>query len=536
MYINVQKSIRQIIAGEIGDDLNFSVSVPDIEGRGDYTSNVAFLLAKKLGKSPKEVADSLARALMEKYSDIFDKAEAIAPGFINLTLSHTYIWKLTRDSLKPSKKKSLGKASVEFISANPTGPMHVGNARSGPIGDVIANLLKDQGYNVTREYLHNDAGAQMEKFGRSLLHWYLIACGEESTLPEDGYQGEYIEELGNLARKKFGTKLLKDPEASVNLVFFALPLALKDNMEVARMMGIRFDRIIHESGLAKTKTKKVLKELDGRGFLVKKEGAIWFSPKDEHLQDREAVVIKSDGTLVYFANDIAYHKDKFGRSKFVVDVFGENHEGHISKLRAIADVYEFPQERFKIVVYGQVTLRKNGEVVSMSKRKGNFITAREVLDEVGKDAFRYFMLQYEPRSSMVFDLTLAKEQSKQNPVYYIQYAHARAMSILSKSKTRASVKKADWSLLVTEPEKKLATKILEIGAVIEETVGDFQVQRLARYAYELAREFTHFYETTRVLDGEDKKVLAARLALVELARSTIAHTCFLMGVTAPKKM
>ncbi|OGZ49237.1 MAG: arginine--tRNA ligase, partial [Candidatus Ryanbacteria bacterium RIFCSPHIGHO2_02_FULL_47_25] len=411
----------------------------------------------------------------------------------------------------------------------------------GPIGDVIANLLAETGYKVIREYYHNDAGAQIARYADSLWHWYLVVCGKPSTLLEDGYEGQYVREFAGAAHKKWKAGLLKKKNGKEMLAEFVIDKTLKENFALIKKMGIQFNRVVYESALTKTKTKKVLAELTRKKLLVKKEGATWFAYKDV-----EAVVQKSDGTLVYFASDIAYHKDKFSRADLVVDELGEGHEGHIPKLRAVADVFGFPQENFKIVVHGQVTLKKGGEVVSMSKRKGDFVTAREVLDEVGPDAFRYFMLQYAPRSGMVFDMELARAKSKENPVYYIQYAHARASGILLRSDLSVNITKAAWELLDSEPELALIKQILALSETIEDTARDFQLQRLARYAYELARAFTHFYETTPVIGAggsptskrksDFQNLESARLALVSITRATLARVCKLMGISSPDKM
>ena len=454
---------------------------------------------------------------------------------MNFFLSAHFMASSARQHVLPQKKKNLGKASIEFISANPTGPLHIGNARGGPIGDTVANLLEEVGYKTTREYFHNDAGAQVGKFADSLWYWYARAQKIKLQPPEDGYEGEYIKRVAREAIYRWKGKLLKDPSGKEKLVDFAFARFYKENFGTLKQLGIRFDRIIKESELAKSSTKKVLAELEKKGLLSKHDGAQWFSHKD----GKEAVVVKSDGTLVYFANDIAYHKQKFKEFDLVVDVLGEGHEGHIPKLRSVADVFGFPEERFKIIVHGQVNLLKKGKIVSMSKRRGNFITAKEVLIEVGRDAFRFFMLQYSPRSGMQFDLALAKEQSKKNPVYYVQYAHARASGILKKSRWTINLKKVRWELLDTVPELELIKYILAIGEVVEETADDLEVSRLTHYAYELARAFTNFYETTPVitnLDVSRPSLGKARLALVLLTQKTLKRVLSLMGISAPERM
>lgn len=534
MAVNLQKTLYAILTDEGGGEVPFSLERQEVEGRGDYSSNIALVRAKYEHKSPMEIAERLAASIKEKYPDMFDIVEAAVPGFLNFYFSAGFVHHRVADFVRPSKRQKLGKASVEFISANPTGPLHVGNARSGPIGDVVANLLAEVGYKVTREYYHNDAGAQVERFRDSLWHWYLQALGSPSTLPENGYEGEYVAELGKEASKKWKRKLLEDSKGKEKLLEFAFVKLAKENFATIKRMGIRFNAVIKESVLLKTKTPKVLMELRKKNLLKEKDGATWFVSNTAKGVE-EAVVIKSDGTPIYFANDIAYHKEKFSRSDFIVDVFGENHEAHIAKLRAVADVYSFPQERFKIVVYGQVTLKKGDQIVSMSKRKGNFVTAKDVLDAVGCDAFRFFMLEHAPRSAMQFDIELARERSKNNPVYYVQYAHARASGILKKSKKKIDFKKVDWSLAESLPELALIKHILAFPEVIEKTAHDFEVQRLTQYAYELARTFTHFYETSHVI-GQEKPIEYTRLGIVALTRDMLRAVSRILGIAAPTTM
>ncbi|MEK7650109.1 MAG: arginine--tRNA ligase [Patescibacteria group bacterium] len=539
MERNLRTYIEDVLRREIGSDVPFSVERQEVAGRGDYSSNIALVRAKVEKRLPMAVAEDIAIRVKEKHLPVFSKIEAAQPGFLNFYFDKQYLTEILRDSFAPMPKPKLGTASVEYVSANPTGPMHVGNARSGPIGDVVANLLADRGYKVVREYFHNDAGAQIGRFANSLWHWYLIACGEESTLAEDGYQGEYVQEMGKAVHKKYGAKIVNKPDIyKERITKVALARMLKDNLALAKRMGILFDKVTAESDL-EAKTKRALALLDKKGLLTKKEGATWFTPKDDNLGEREAVVIKSDGTYVYFANDIAYHAEKFKRADLVVDELGDGHEGHIPKLRAVADAFGFPQENLKIVVHGLVTLKKDGQVVSMAKRKGNFVTAEELLDTVGKDAFRFFMLQYAPRSAMTFDIDLARAKSKDNPVYYIQYAYARASSILKKAGyqqgRKINYKKVAWPVLETEAEWALIKMVLALPDVISQTAEDFALQRLSRFAVDFARAFTHFYETTHVI-GERADLEYARLALVSLFRDTLRRQCQLMGISTPETM
>ncbi len=497
-------TLREELKGYISEasgSTDFVVEYQEKKGFGDYSTNVALVIGKKEGKDPMIVAEEI----VGKLDDVV--AEVAKPGFINITVDSDLIQR----HIKEAKKEKKGKASVEFISANPTGPLHIGNARGGPIGDTIANVLERVGYTVKREYLHNDAGAQVGKFKESLRHWY-TGGGENEEIQ---YQGDYIKELVKSAPKDLDED---------KLLSFAFDSLQKENFATIKDMGIEIDKVTADSDLLKGKTQDVIKEFEKKGFLEKKDGAMWFK------MENPAVVVKSDGTPVYFANDIAYHKEKFSKNDVVVDILGEGHHGHIPKLNAIAEALEFPLENFHILVHGQVSLMKKGESVKMSKREGNFVTAREVLDEVGKDAFRYFLLSYSPRTAMKFDIDLAKERSKKNPVYYVQYAHARACSVLNKSEKKP---KADWNKLTESQELNLLRRIVSMSDVVNDTAHDFEVQRLTHYAYSLAKDFTAFYENVRV-SGEAEE--GARLALVDLAKTRIADILGLMGISAPENM
>ncbi|MDA1334494.1 MAG: arginine--tRNA ligase [bacterium] len=533
MNINPRQAVKELLSKEIGDDVHFSVEIPEVKGRGDYSTNIALARAKVEGKNPMDMAKEWSKELADKHPEIFSEVVPLEPGFINMHLAPKYIWKQVEGFRKRKKAKRKGRASVEFISANPTGPLHIGNARSGPIGDTISNVLMEDGYKVKREYLHNDAGAQIDRFGESLWHWYQVAINKPSELPEHGYEGEYVKEIGREAEEKFG-KELKGKKGQKVVTEMALAKFEKENFDVMRHMGVEFDLVTKESKLVKTKTKKAIEDLREKGLLEEKEGATWFVPKDEHLKDRETVVIKGDGTYLYFANDIAYHREKFKKNDFVIDILGENHEGHVPKLKAVANAFGFDESKFEVLIYGQVTVKDGDKVISMSKRKGNFVTAEEVLEEVGVDAFRYFMLQYAPRSGMKFDLELAKQQSKVNPVYYIQYAHARACSILAKAETETPAK-PKWKVLGTTHELELIKKLIRYPEMMEEIAHSFQVQHLAKYAHDLAHAFTRFYESTKVI-GADGELEANRIALVTLTRDTIAHLLSLMGISAPEHM
>lgn len=508
----------------------FTVEYQEREGMGDYATNLALVRGKKEGRNPMEIAQEIADKLSK--SKIIAGASIASPGFVNISLTNDRIYEAASSQ---EKWKKQGKASIEYVSANPTGPLHIGNVRGGPIGDVLARVLSATGWTVTREYFHNDAGAQVEKFMESLWHWYALACERESAIEEPQYSGPYMLAIVDAAKSEYGAELFDREDGKQKLLVFAFDLLEKENFATLEAIGVKFDKITRESEIVELHTQAVLQELRSKGVIKKHDDAEWFAPGGEFLRDREAVVVKGDGTLLYFANDIALHKIKFADNDLVIDIFGEGHQGHIPKLRAIAEVYGFPQENFRVIVHGQVALKREGEILTMSKRKGNFVTAREVLDAVGKDAFRFFLLTYRPMSGMQFDLALATEQSKENPVYYIQYAHARASSIIDKGGEVSALDQKYIPVLKDKYSRSLLRRIASWDDVLAETASDGEVQRIPLYVLTLAREFTQFYENVRVLEGSDEEQ-EARKALVGAVKNQIATSLDILGVSAPEVM
>jgi len=526
--MTIREEITQILA-PFAEGTAFSVVFGDGKEQGEYASNLALVRGKTERKNPKEVAEDIKKNI--EGENIFNSVEVAGPGFLNFVINPSELLKHAC-VLEGAKAKEPKNVSIEFVSANPTGPLHIGNVRGGPIGDLLARIFERQGHKVTREYLNNDAGAQITKFGASLWHWYLQECGEESTLEEVQYSGEYIKDLVKEAKKVLGDKLAENEEkGTAALLAFALEKSVAENFETLKAIGITYDKITSDSDLLQGDTQEVLKELEQKNLIIEKEDAKWFAPSSEFMPD-PAVVVKGDGTPIYFANDIAYHKKKFAANDIVIDILGEGHHGHIPKLKAIAETYDFPLENFYVVVHGQVSLIKDGKPYTMSKRMGNFVAAQEVLDMVGVDALRYFFLSYDPRSGMKFDIDLAQERSKQNPVYYIQYAHARAERLFEKSEMKpGEIASED---IVEVHTKQLLLRIAEFEEVIEDTSRDFGVNRVAHYAYELARDFTSFYEHVRILDEVENT--ASRLGIVLLAQNALRDALDLMGISAPKEM
>lgn len=537
MREKIRQCIKDAIREKYGDATvpDFSVAPPENLEHGDYATNVALLLAKSLKKNPMDVAQEIVAHLNTEHWN----AEVALPGFINFHLGLAVLHDGLKTVLLEKERFGAGdfgkgkSARVEYISANPTGPIHIGNARGGPIGEVIARVLEKSGYDVLREYIHNDAGTQVEKMGATLWYWYRTQLGEEEVFPEGGYQGEYLREVADAAIRTEGRSLDLG-----RITAFGLDYIYRENMDVARRLGISFDHVIKESELLSSgKTATVVEELKKKGVITEREGAQWFAPGDEFLEDRESVVVRSTGQPTYFASDIAYHKEKFtSDTDLVVNVFGSNHHGHVPKLQALTKMFGFNPAHFFVVLYQYVRVKRGSEVVKMSKRAGTYVTAQEVLDEVGPDALNFFLLTHAPSTHMDFDLDLAKERSQQNPVYYVQYAHARCASILRTAQdVQHEAHSTTLNLLKEKEELDLIKKMLHLPEVIADTAHDFQVQRVPHYALDLARVLHHFYEKHRVIT-DDAALTAARLALVAGVQIVLRNTLGLMHIDSPETM
>ena len=492
---------------------------PNEKIRGDYSTSVSFSIAKQVGKNPFEVA-MLLKIEIEKQKNDFSKIEVVN-GFINFFVSENYLQKQVKIILKEKNKfgnLKIGKAkkiNVEFISANPTGPLTLGNGRGGFCGDVLSNVLEKSGYKVGREYYLNDTGNQIKVLGHSVL-------GDAEAV----YKGEYILDLKN----KIGDN---DAEKVGEL---AAGLILKNSIKPSvKKMGIKFDKWFSEKSLYKNKeVDKAITELTKKGFTYESEGALWFKSKDLG-DDKDRVLIRADGIKTYFASDIAYLRNKFQR-KFNNLIFfvGADHHGYIPRVKAAAIALGYDKEKIDVVVMQLVKLFENGQEVRMSKRTGIYVTIDELIDEVGLDVARFFFLSISPNTHMNFNLDLAKEKSEKNPVFKIQYAYTRICSILKKS-TKTKKQNPNFKLLKEDSELNLIRELSKLSEVIEISGKDYQLQRLPQYATELADAFHKFYETCKVI-SEDKKMTEARLALVLSTKIVLKNVLDLMGLSAPEKM
>jgi len=521
-----------------------AIERPQNPEHGDYASSVSLKLARAVGTSPMNIAQEIAGCIAQ--SDEIESVNVAAPGFINFTLKSDWLTQQVDAILKQGDtygNVELGqgrRVQIEFVSANPTGPLHVGNGRGAILGSTLANILTSAGYNVEKEYYINDAGNQIDSFFRSIYARYQQSRGIEVEMPADGYLGNYLVEMTKEIIAENGERLDKLPEAELmaQLGKIGLEKMLSQIKADLELLGVTFDVWFSEQSIYDNKQyETALSVLKQGGYIAEKEGATWFV-STALGEDKDNVVIRTDGTPTYFATDIAYHYNKFLERKFdsVIDIWGADHMGHVSRMKAVVGALGIDQERLTVIISQMVTLRRGGELVRVSKRSGDIITLRELVEEVGADACRFFFLSRTADSQMDFDLELAKKQSADNPVYYVQYAHARIASILRVAKERgAESNNGDVSLLTTEPELTLIRKMLLLPEIVETIAQTLEPHHLTYYAQDLATVFHSFYKQCRVVSG-DKALTGARLKLVKAAKLVLGRTLHLMSMTAPERM
>jgi arginyl-tRNA synthetase len=527
---------------------------PKIAAHGDYSTGVSMGLARFAKMKPLEIAQRLAAHLPP--SNLVGKVQVALPGYINFTLADTWLASQVEAILAQGEawgSVDVGhgaRVQVEFVSANPTGPLHIGSARNAAIGDTLASILEAAGYSVEREYYINDAGSQMRVFGQTVYARYAQAINYNEPLPEGAYPGQYLIDAGRKIAAEHGEKFLNMPrkQAVAELTLIGEQMMLDDIRDTLERMNIHMDtwfseRSLYTSGLF----DRVLKMLRDKGLTSEKDGAVWFAAQ-ELGEDKDAVLIRSADIIpepedrpTYLASDVAYVWNKLADRKFdkAIYVWGADHHGDKPRVIAAARALGLDPSKVVIILYQLVTLKRGGEVVRMSRRAGEFITLRDVIDEVGSDAIRFTLLTRSADSTMDFDLKLAKEQSSENPVYYVQYAHARIASILKKAKAEGFGEAGgDVSLLVTPGDLSLIRKMLELREVIAKSAADLGPHHLAHYAQDLAATFHVFYRDCRVVSSlpEDAEMTKARLKLVRAAKTVLARTLHLMGMNAPESM
>lgn len=514
---------------------------------GDYATNAALVLASATNSKPRELA-AVIKDNLTKDSKVLAGAEIAGPGFINFFLAPE-VWHEVLHTIHREKegygcavKLDGPRVLLEFVSANPTGPLHVGHGRGAAVGDTLARLLKTCGYKLETEYYVNDSGNQMKILGRSLLVRYRQLLGEDIEFPENHYQGEYIGELAaELDGTPLGKKLLEVPEdeATELAAQFACDRILQGIKDDLNLFGVRYDRyfsekVLHDSGaIAAT-----LKDLRDRGRAEEHEGALWFS-MDEEQDEKDRVLVRATGEPTYFAADAAYHQDKLRRGfDLLVDIWGSDHHGYVPRVRASIEALGYSPDVLRVLLVQFVNLVREGQKISMSTRSAEFITLREVLEEVGPDAARFFFLTKRCDSHLDFDLDLAKKQSRDNPVYYVQYAHARVASIFRIAAERnidADMTDPDLTVLSLPEEQKIMKHIADFPDTLSEAAEALEPHRITFYLMELAELFHAYYHDNKVLT-EDTRLKKARLYLVEAVRQVVANGLNILGVTAPDRM
>ncbi|MGI6452800.1 MAG: arginine--tRNA ligase [Syntrophomonadaceae bacterium] len=525
----------------------FNIEIPREKQHGDFACNVAMLLARQARMSPRQIADCLVKLIENHRPEHLDKIEVAGAGFINFFLNNQWLLQV------PQVVYDLGdqygylgernqKVQVEFVSANPTGNLHMGNARGGAIGDTLANILMRAGYSVEREFYINDAGNQIELFADSLFVRYLQLKGEKAELPENGYAGQDVVDTVKEIIEEFDSEIaiLKPEEQRNRLLSYALQKRIAYIRDTLQRFGISYDvwfseKTLHES----KKVDQLIQILKEKGYIYEQDGALWFK-SSAFGDEKDEVIKRANGLPTYFAADIAYHQDKFARGfDWVINIWGADHHGHVARMKGAMAALGIDPDRLDILLMQLVRLYRNGEIVRMSKRTGTTVTLDELIDEVGKDAARFFFVMRSPDSHLDFDLELARRQNQENPVYYVQYAHARMCSIFRQAEaagiTMPPVGELDLTLLAEPEEIALLRAIAQFPEEISIAARTMAPQRIARYALELAGLFHSFYNRHRVLN-DNQELQNARLLLIYVTRQTLKNALNTLGVSAPEHM
>ena len=523
---------------------------PKHEGQGDRAANIAMRLAKTLKANPREIAQRIAEGLK---SDVIAKTEIAGPGFLNVFLSGKFYADAVADILRQGESYggvNVGKnrrVQVEFVSANPTGPLHIGHGRGAAVGDSVARILAFSGWDVQREYYVNDSGLQITNLGKSTQARYFEILGKNIPFPENGYKGAYIydisREIINLEGDKFlGMPLDDSLEYFKKYTADKIMAGIRDDLELFRVSFDNFfpEGYLHENGLVKS----AMNELKSNGYAYEQDGALWFRTESTIGDDKDRVLIRANGIPTYYASDIAYHRDKFITRGFerVIDVWGADHHGYIARMKAAVKAMGKNPDDFIVLLIQLVNLLRDGEIVTMSTRAGEFITLREVLDEAGVDAARFFFLMRRSDSQLDFDLDLATKQGNENPVYYVQYAHARISGIIREYVNRGgsldsiSAERIPAEIFTDKDARELADSLSRWPDAVREASEELAPQVLTGYVLNLAGIFHSFYNTNRIIDEPDSGVREGRINLVRAAKIVIATCLGLLGVNAPERM
>jgi len=539
----VEEAQRRGVLPQVGVP-EVAVEHPQNPDHGDYASSLPLKLARSARTSPMDIAETVVRFIAPVPE--VGKVDVAPPGFINLTLAGEWLAQQVEVVLAQGEwygDTGSGRGTrvqLEFVSVNPTGPLHVGHGRGAVLGGTLANVLKAAGYSVEKEYYVNDAGNQMTSFYRSLYARYQQELGHAAELPADGYRGEYVVDLAREIVAEVDGGLLELPEevALDRIGRMGLRKAQDSIRRDLDLLGVTFDVWFSEQSLYDSgQFQRTMALLRQNGFVVDKEGAVWFA-SSEMGEDKDNVLVRSNGTPTYFASDIAYHRNKFSERGFdrVIDIWGADHQGHVPRMKAAVQALGIDPARLEIIITQMVSLRRGDVELKVSKRSGELVTLRELVEVVGADACKFFFLSRSADSQMDFDLELAKRESSENPVYYVQYAHARIASILRVAEERGvRYENGDVTLLVDPAELALIRKMIQLEEVIELVAGTLQPHHLPYYAQNLATAFHSFYKQCRVI-SDDPALTAARMKLVEASRVVFARALHLMGMSAPERM
>jgi arginyl-tRNA synthetase len=526
---------------------DFSVEVPRNKEHGDLAANLAMILAKQEKMPPRQVAEALISNMI--FDDtVIEKAEIAGPGFINFFFKQS-VWQNVLkeieeagDSFGASEIGKGEKVMVEFVSANPTGPLHIGHGRGAALGDAVANILSFVGYNVEREYYVNDVGNQMQNLGKSVYLRYCQLLKKEVEFPDGLYKGSYIIDLAKELILKYGRKFLdsNDGEAIKFFTEFASDYILNGIKSDLKSFGVRFDNWFFEKQLFDSgEVHESIEHLKKKGVVYEKDGAVWFK-SSEFGDEKDRVIIKDGGNMTYFASDIAYHRNKFSRGFMkVIDIWGADHHGYVPRIRSVLKALDIPQSSFEVLLVQIVSLLRDGQPVAMSTRSGEFVTLKEVIDEVGKDAARFIFMTRRSDAQLDFDLEVAKKQSDENPVYYVQYAHARICSIISFAGERGfnlpKSSAVNAGMLSAPEEIDLIKKLSQFTWIVAGSAQTYEPHRIAVYLLELVGQFHSYYNKHRVIT-EQQDLSMARLYLMNGIKRVLKNGLSLLGVSSPEKM
>ncbi|WP_145431071.1 arginine--tRNA ligase [Staphylococcus haemolyticus] len=542
----IEEIKASIEKANLAEDIpEIKVEIPKDTKNGDYSTNIAMVLTKIAKRNPREIAQAIVDNLDTSKANV-KQVDIAGPGFINFYLDNQYLTAVIPEAINKGDKFGCAEESkntnilLEYVSANPTGDLHIGHARNAAVGDSLANILIAAGYNVTREYYINDAGNQITNLARSIETRFFEALGDTShEMPADGYNGKDIIEIGkDLADKHPEMKDYSDEERLKTFRQLGVDYEMDKLKKDLADFNVHFDNWFSETSLYENGAiDNTLAKMNELGYMYEADGATWLRTSD-FKDDKDRVLIKKDGTYTYFTPDTAYHYNKINRGNdILIDLMGADHHGYINRLKASLETFGVDSDRLEIQIMQMVRLMQDGVEVKMSKRTGNAITLREIMDEVGIDAARYFLTMRSPDSHFDFDLELAKEKSQDNPIYYAQYAHARICSILKQAKEQGVevTADADFSTITNEKAIDLLKKIAEFEPTIESAAESRAPHRLTNYIQDLASAFHKFYNAEKVLTDDAEKT-KAHIALVDAVRITLHNALALVGVSAPESM